>query len=138
MIKSLQGLKGMVQAGENRRTGEKTARNKMPYVTKQEKIVDARKTLGLGESATLMEIKEAYRQLAKKYHPDSGKFKDQDKMGEIILAYKILMNYIQDYRYSFKMKDVLAQNPEWMWEKAYAEDSTWGRVKKGNRRPVSL
>jgi len=34
------------------------------------KIDRARKLLGLGEDASLKEIKEAYRRKAKKFHPD--------------------------------------------------------------------
>lgn len=52
-------------------------------------------TLGLSETATLTAIKQAYRQLARQYHPDLNphnkmaevKFKEIDK------AYKILSNF---------------------------------------------
>ena len=40
-------------------------------------IDQARKLLGLGEEAGIEEIKEAYRDLSLKYHPD--RCKDQDK-----------------------------------------------------------
>ena len=42
-----------------------------------EDIDMARKMLSLGERATLAEIKEAYRRLSLKYHPD--KCADEDK-----------------------------------------------------------
>jgi preprotein translocase subunit Sec63 len=35
-----------------------------------EAVQRARKLLGLGECATLSEIKNAFRDMAKKYHPD--------------------------------------------------------------------
>ena len=37
-----------------------------------EEIDKARKLLGLGEAATLKQIKQAYRQMAFRYHPDKG------------------------------------------------------------------
>ena len=35
-----------------------------------EKITQARKVLQLQDTATLSEIKQAYRRMSKKYHPD--------------------------------------------------------------------
>ncbi len=45
-------------------------------------IDEAGKTLGLGEAATLREIKTAYRRLARRYHPDrySGSGQDEEAM----------------------------------------------------------
>ena len=37
-----------------------------------EEIDKARRLLGLGDRATLKEIKQAYRKMAFRYHPDSG------------------------------------------------------------------
>ena len=73
-------------------------------------ISGARKILGLGETATLEEIKNAYKRLALKYHPD--RCKDQKKkeceetFKQITHANDILMAYCAGYRYSFKEKDV--------------------------------
>ena len=48
-------------------------------------------TLGLNESASLKEIKHAYRQLSLKYHPDRNKEKESDeKFKEITEAYQFL------------------------------------------------
>jgi molecular chaperone DnaJ len=48
-------------------------------------------TLGLDESASLKEIKQAYRQLSLKYHPDRNKEGGADKkFKEIIEAYQFL------------------------------------------------
>ncbi|OGX17889.1 MAG: hypothetical protein A3K83_07845 [Omnitrophica WOR_2 bacterium RBG_13_44_8b] len=73
-------------------------------------IDDARKMLGLGEDATLEEIKNAYRKLAHEYHPD--KCKDEKKkeyeemFKKIAHANDILMAYCAGYKYSFKEKNV--------------------------------
>lgn len=48
-------------------------------------------TLGVSENATHSEIKKAYRQLAKKYHPDINKTQEaEEKFKEINAAYEVL------------------------------------------------
>lgn len=73
-------------------------------------IDEARKALGLEENATLEEIKEAYKRLALKYHPDrckEEKKRECEKMfKKITHANDTLMSYCAGYRYSFKEKDV--------------------------------
>ncbi|NQT26074.1 DnaJ domain-containing protein [candidate division KSB1 bacterium] len=75
-----------------------------------EKIDAARKTLGLLDSATLEEIKSAYRRLASECHPD--KLEDADKkrgetqFKQLTEARDILFSYCANHRYSFKQKDV--------------------------------
>ncbi len=70
----------------------------------------ARKILGLKEEASLGEIKDSYRKLAIKYHPDKCKGKSkkkcEDKFKELTHANDILMSYCVGYRYSFKRNDV--------------------------------
>ncbi|MES1922805.1 hypothetical protein MHBO_004328 [Bonamia ostreae] len=45
-------------------------------------------TLGVGKNATNSEIKKAYRQLAKKHHPDKGG--DENQFKKIQLAFEVL------------------------------------------------
>ena len=76
-------------------------------------IDEARKILGLDQEATLEEIKEAFRALSLKYHPDRCKDKDKKHCEEMIKkinqAKDILLNYCANYKYSFKEKDVKKQ-----------------------------
>lgn len=69
----------------------------------------ARKILGLGEEASLEEIKKAYRELVNKYHPDKCKDKRkkecEEKIKEINWAYGIIKEYLYSYRYSFRKED---------------------------------
>ena len=69
----------------------------------------ARKRLELPESANINLIKEQYRELSKKWHPDRCR-EDPDKCHEmqqqLNTAYHTLMNYCNSYRYSFRREDV--------------------------------
>lgn len=70
----------------------------------------ARKTLGLPDSATLEEIKHAYRVQVSECHPDKLE-EDRKKTGEsrfiqLTEARDVLLNYCFQYRFSFKKEDV--------------------------------
>jgi DnaJ-class molecular chaperone len=71
---------------------------------------EARKLLGLGEAATLKEIKRAYRTLAHRHHPDKHNSAAGEETTGIMKglnrAYKLLMGYCDDYKYSFSEEDV--------------------------------
>lgn len=51
---------------------------------------DHYKTLGIQRSATPEEVKKAYFEMAKKYHPDSGDKTEVRKFHEVAGAYKVL------------------------------------------------
>jgi DnaJ-class molecular chaperone len=77
-------------------------------------IEEARKLLGLGEAATLKEIKTAYRKLAHRHHPDKHRGDDStesENMKRLNWAYKLLMDYCNEYKYSFKEEDVARTYP---------------------------
>ena len=76
-------------------------------------IDEARKILGLGEAGTLKEIKEAYRRLARRYHPDrhTGIDQGQEAMKKLNWAYKLLEDYCSTYKYSFREEDVVRTYP---------------------------
>jgi DnaJ-class molecular chaperone len=84
-------------------------------MTNFNEIEEARKLLGLGEVATLKEIKRAYRMLAHRHHPDkhSGAKSNEDEiMKKLNWAYKLLTNYCDDYKYSFREEDVARTYPD--------------------------
>jgi DnaJ-class molecular chaperone len=58
---------------------------------------------------TKEDIRKQYRYLAKKYHPDVGG--DARKMEQINAAYKLLMKYIEEFRYTFDEEEVNRQYP---------------------------
>ena len=79
-----------------------------------DEIDEARKLLGLGDTATLNEIKSAYRRLAHHHHPDkhdSGIEESNEMMKKLNQAYKFLIDYCNDYKHSFKEEDVARVYP---------------------------
>jgi hypothetical protein len=78
-----------------------------------DEIDEARKLLGLDDAATLSEIKSAYKRLAHRYHPDkhSGGADETEVMKKLNWAYKLLMRYCDDYKYSFREEDIARTYP---------------------------
>ena len=74
-----------------------------------ESIHNALDTLELPSLVSLKDIKKRYLYLAKKYHPDRKG--ENEKMREINRAYKILKEYIENYRFSFTEEEILKQFP---------------------------
>jgi len=77
--------------------------------SKFEIITQARIILDLPESATLDQIKKNYTQLIKKWHPDKNISEPEQataKTREIIQAYKVIMQYCDQYQFSFSRQEV--------------------------------
>ena len=75
-----------------------------------QQIDRARILLSLGEDATIQEIRQAYRRLALKYHPDrckeSQKSQFEEMSKKINQARDVLLTYCAGYKYSFRKRDV--------------------------------
>ena len=75
-----------------------------------EKINKAKEILCLPETATLKEIRESYKNLCLKYHPDRVSEDKKKEYGEIFIkitkSYNFLLSYCSNYPYSFKKEDV--------------------------------
>ncbi|MDA8430544.1 MAG: J domain-containing protein [Geobacteraceae bacterium] len=90
-------------------------------------LQEALRVLGLGERATLKEIKARHRELVKRHHPDAGTTGDPDAIRKVNAAYKVLLDYVSDFRFSFAEEEFFEQNPEeriWM---QFADDPLWGK-----------
>jgi len=72
-------------------------------------LYKALQILDLPPFVTKDEIKQRYRYLARKYHPDV--YNDNSKMLEINRAYELLIDYIENFRYSFDDDEVNKQMP---------------------------
>jgi len=91
-----------------------------------EKLLKAKTLLGLSDKATLFDIKQRYKNLMHKWHPDKNPndLQTAQQMSvQINDAYKILLDYCKHYEYSFKeedIKDKVASPHEW-WESRFGD-----------------
>ena len=93
-----------------------------------EEVERARKLLGLGECATLTEIKNTFREMAKRYHPDKcspeltdaatetaygreDKLKCEEMMRTLNEAHETILAFLSSYRYCFNQKPT--EEEEW-------------------------
>jgi len=65
--------------------------------------------LGLPQLITREDVKNQYHFLAKKNHPDMGG--DTAKMEQINTAYQLLIQYIEEFRYTFDDEEISKQFP---------------------------
>jgi len=99
-------------------------------MTEFEMITSARKILELSESATMEEIKQHFKKLMKKWHPDNCLEKPDtcEKMArKVIEANRIILEYCNNYRFSFTREAVErnASEDSW-WLQRFGDDPIWG------------
>ncbi len=96
-----------------------------------EKIAWARQTLDLPETATMQQIKDNFKQLITKWHPDKCHEKEEtcrEMSEEIILANTILNDYCTQYQISFSKEEIkkYLSKEEW-WLDKFGKDPIWGK-----------
>ena len=95
------------------------------------KIMAAKEVLGLGDAASLPEIKRAFRLLAKKYHPDlknaaAGEPPPRGKMLEVNAAYQTLLDYCAAFRFPLRPAAPEAMTATDWWLDRFGQDPLWG------------
>jgi hypothetical protein len=75
-----------------------------------EKLLNALAVLDLPVLISLKEVRSRYRSLAKKHHPDISN--DKEKMQRINEAYKLVITYMETYKFTFSEEEVAKQFPE--------------------------
>lgn len=88
---------------------------------------EALRILGLGERATLKEIKTRHREMVKQHHPDTGSTCDPETIRKVNAAYRLLLDYVSAYRFSFAGVEFYEQNPEERIRMQFADDPLWGK-----------
>jgi len=78
-------------------------------ITPLKEIEYALDILGLPKLITKEDIRKQYHFLAKKNHPDLGG--NIDDMEQINSAYRFLIHYIEEFRYTFDEEEILKQFP---------------------------
>lgn len=100
-------------------------------------ITDARKSLELPESATSAQIKESYRRLIKKWHPDrhpANREQAEKEIRKIIQAFETISQYCDAYLYSFAREEVekyLSDRERWF--RQFGTDPIWAGDHDNNR-----
>ena len=103
-----------------------------------QRIEQAAQVLGLGDNATLAEIKTAFHHLSKLHHPDTGGDNDGDQMYHITAAYEVLSRYCHDFRYPLRQihpgeHELDLYDPDDWWQARFGQDPLWCG-KKSRRR----
>ena len=96
---------------------------KDPFIFK--KIDASRRLLDLEEIASIAQIKSAYRNLAKKYHPDTtqeSKEVSEEMMRKLNDAFQMLMEYSLNFPISFKKEDLPEQNSDEVLFEQFKDD----------------
>lgn len=75
-------------------------------------LLKALEIFGLTDRVTLREIKHRHRELVKRCHPDTGTAADSTEIRLINAAYRLLVAYAENYRFSFSEEEFFEQNPE--------------------------
>ena len=95
----------------------------MTYAELQESL----RTLGLGQRCSLREIKARHRELVKRHHPDTGNTGDNETIQRINAAYRILLDYVTEYRFSFAEEEFYEQNPDERLRQQFMDTPMWGK-----------
>jgi DnaJ-class molecular chaperone len=80
---------------------------------------------GLGERATLEQIKVRHRELVKNHHPDHRDESDPEIIRKINAAHEILCTYCKRYQYCFTEEEFLEQFPEERLRRQFGWDPAW-------------
>lgn len=79
----------------------------------------------LSQQTSWKKIREQHRQLVRRYHPDKGGHADGEKIRRINTAYKILSEYVGDYRFDFSREQFLEQYPEERLREQFWNEKLW-------------
>jgi DnaJ-class molecular chaperone len=98
-----------------------------------QELQKALKIFGFDERASQTEIKDRYRQLAKRHHPDRHQEPVEPEAIQLLnAAYALLCAYCEHYRYCFTEEEFFEQNPEERMRWQFATDPLWGRGETPN------
>ena len=96
---------------------------------KYQTIKHACTVLGLAETATRSEITHHYKSLIARWHPDKCKEEPElcrEKSEEIIRAYRLIKEYCDNYKFSFRKEEVEQHlSAEEWWLKTFGNDPLW-------------
>jgi hypothetical protein len=74
---------------------------------------------------SIKRIKQRHRTLVRKIHPDLHANVDPERIRKLNEAAKIIMDYLQSYRFSFTAEEFYRQIPEEHMRLQYSWDPIW-------------
>lgn len=92
-------------------------------------ISEAKELFGLGDRATLGEIKRSYRNKCKQYHPDlvgNDKAKG-DMMRKLTRAYDVLLGHSNQFKIPLVPGDSDTVEADDWWMDRFGQDPLWGK-----------
>lgn len=96
-------------------------------------IEKAAKLLGLGDRASLQQIKNAYRILMQQWHPDhckENKTLCNEMTRRISEAYRLLIGFCNSYTIPLTEQKLIEEfeddDPERFWKRKFGSDPHWG------------
>lgn len=95
----------------------------------RQRIVAARDLLGLGERASLNDIRKAYRRLSKEHHPDlAAAGGDEANMHALNDAYRLLLDFCNTFPVPLPPEDLEPQSDEDWWMDRFGNDPSGARA----------
>lgn len=91
-----------------------------------DELRDALNLFALPERATLVTVRDRYRNLVRECHPDLHDGRDDDRIRKVTAAYRLIRDYCDGYAFSFTRDEFLNQNPEERLREQFAGDPLWG------------
>jgi len=74
------------------------------------KIKQALEFMDIPPLSSIKDIKRQYKKLSKKYHPDL--LGDSEMMHKLNESYEIIMNYCENYKFTFDESEIKKQYPD--------------------------
>lgn len=88
-------------------------------------FMKAVEVFGLGQRASLQQIRDRHRELAKAHHPDQGNATDPEAIRRINCAYEIIREYCTNYQFCFSEEEFLEQTPAERLKRQFGWDPVW-------------
>ncbi|MDO5674883.1 MAG: J domain-containing protein [bacterium] len=107
-----------------------------------QEIEAAAALLQLGETASLQDIKRAYRRLSKKYHPDLAQDEvapdgNNEQMYRLTAAYDLLRRHCENFSFPLKQphdaEEYDLYDPQEWWQARFGQDPIWNGKKTRQR-----
>lgn len=91
-----------------------------------EELEEALAEFDLPPRVSLKKIRQRHRELVRRYHPDKGEHGDGERIRKINAAYRVLTEYVGDYRFDFSHQEFLRQYPEERLREQFWSEKPWG------------